>query len=154
MNRRMSRAPRAPRSLQQGVMLLEALIGLLIFSLGIMALVAMQSVSISNVSNARYRVEAAFLANELLSSAWVDRGTNSANVDNYAYPGGNAPTLTAWTAKVTALMPQAAAYPPTVAVAPLVGVTNGRQVTVTVRWRAPDALAPSNHIAIGYISDP
>jgi type IV pilus assembly protein PilV len=154
MKQRSLRAMRAPRSGQEGVMLLEALIGILIFSLGIMALVAMQSVSVSNVSNARYRVEAAFLANEILSTAWVDRGANSANVDNYAYPGGSAPSLTTWINKVNALMPQSGTYPPTVAVTPLPNVASGRTVTVTVRWRAPDALAPSNHIAIGYISDP
>ena len=155
MTRQPARMRRAPvRSLQEGVMLLEALIGILIFSLGIMALVAMQSVSISNVSNARYRVEAAFLANEMLSMLWVDRGANSANVDNYKFPGGNAPQLVAWVNKVNALMPQAGNYPPTVNVVALPNVASGRQVTVTVRWRAPDALAPSNHIAIGFISDP
>ncbi len=61
-------------SSQQGVILLEALIGILIFSLGVLALVAMQAVSVSNVSNARYRTEAAFLANEIISEIWVDRG--------------------------------------------------------------------------------
>lgn len=145
--------PRAPRSRQEGVMLLEALVGILIFSLGVMALVAMQSVSISNVSNARYRVEAAFLANEILSQAWVDRGANSANLANYAWPGGGT-AVQNWATRVGNLMPQAATYPPTVVIAPIAGVANGRQVTVTVRWRAPDALAPSNHVAIGYISDP
>ena len=142
------------RATQEGVMLLEALIGILIFSLGIMALVAMQSVSVSNVSNARYRMEAAFLANELLSGLWVDRGTAVANLNNYRYPGGSSPALTNWVTKVTTLMPQAGTYPPTVTVAALPNVVNGRMVTVTVRWRAPDALAPSNHVAIGYISDP
>lgn len=146
--------PRNRRSLQGGVMLLEALVGILIFSLGIMALIAMQSVSVSNVSNAQYRVEAAFLANEILSGAWVDRGANSANVDNFRYPGGNAAALNAWLAKVNTLMPQAATYPPQVQVNPLPGVGSGRQVIVTVNWRAPDALVPSRHVAIGYISDP
>ena len=65
-----------------------------------------------------------------------------------------APPLVAWVQKVNALMPSSGTYPPTVAIAPIAGVTKGRQVTVTVRWKAPDALAPSNHIAIGYISDP
>ena len=153
MRARASR-PAPARGEQRGVVLLEALIGILIFSLGILALVAMQSLSISNVSNARYRMEAAFLANEILSSAWVDRGVNGANLPNYQYPGGNAAALVTWVDKVNALMPQAGAYPPSVQVAPIPGVASGRQLTVTVRWRAPDALAPSNHMAVGYISDP
>ena len=60
--------PRKLRSGQAGVMLLEALLGLLIFSLGVLALVAMQAVSTSNVSNAKYRVEAAFLAEEIMNN--------------------------------------------------------------------------------------
>lgn len=145
---------RIQRAQQSGVILLEALIGVLIFSLGVLALVAMQSVSISNVSNARYRVEAAFLANQILSQAWVDRGVNGNNLPAYQFPGGGSPAVNAWVAQVNALMPQAAVYPPTIQAIAIPGVAGGQQLSVTVRWRAPDALAPSNHTAIGYISDP
>lgn len=142
------------RNRQSGVVLLESLIGILIFSLGVLALVAMQSVSISNVSNARYRVEAAFLANQILSQAWVDRGVNGSNLPAYAYPGGASTALPGWIAQVNALMPQAVNYPPAIQVAPIPGVGGGQQISVTVRWKAPDALVPSNHTAIGYVSDP
>ncbi len=139
---------------QQGVVLLEALIGILIFSLGILALVAMQAVSISNVANARYRTEAAFLANEIISEIWVDRGVNYGNVASYAIPAGTAssPPAAAWVRKVNALLPGSDTNPPDVAIA--TPATGGRQVTVTVRWRAPDALAVSNHTAVAFISDP
>lgn len=145
---------RASRSAQEGVILLEAMIGILIFSLGVLALVAMQAVSISNVSNARFRSEAAFLANEIISAAWIDRGPALNNLNNYVYPGGNATPLTTWVGKVNALMPQAATYPPSVRVSVVPGSPAARQITVTVRWRAPDAIAESNHVAVGYISDP
>jgi type IV pilus assembly protein PilV len=148
MNRRLQRAQ------QSGVILLEALIGVLIFSLGVLALVAMQSVSISNVSNARYRVEAAFLANQILSQAWIDRGVGGGNLATYQFPGGGSPAVTSWVAQVNALMPQAAAYPPTIQVVAIPGVAGGQQLSVVVRWKAPDALLPSNQTAIGYISDP
>jgi type IV pilus assembly protein PilV len=141
-------------SQQQGVVLLEALIGILIFSLGVLALVAMQAVSISNVSNARYRTEAAFLANEIIGMAWIDRGVNYANLGNYVVSSGAAtyPYTQAWVAKVNALLPGSAANPPDIAV--VTPVTGGRQITVTVRWRAPDAVAASNHVAVSFISDP
>jgi len=150
---------RSQRSSQQGVMLLEALIGILIFSLGVLALVAMQAVSISNVSNARYRTEAAFLANEIISQMWMDRGTNLANVDTYAFAGGGTAnvSLGLWVAKVNTLMPKATTYPPTIQINNLpvaLGMPQARQVTVTVRWRAPDAITTSNHIAVGFVSDP
>ncbi|MGD9953922.1 MAG: hypothetical protein AB7S87_15200 [Burkholderiales bacterium] len=145
----------APKpSSQQGVVLLEALIGILIFSLGILALVAMQAVSVSNVSNARYRTEAAFLANEIISQVWVDRGAAYGNVANYAVAAGAASSAPAqaWVQKVYALLPGSNANPPDVAVA--TPATGGRQLTVTVRWRAPDAVAVSNHTAVAFISDP
>jgi type IV pilus assembly protein PilV len=150
---------RVMRSRQEGVMLLEALIGILIFSLGILALVAMQSVSVSSVSNARYRTEAAFLANDILGSAWLDRGNsgNGAGLDTYKYPGGNAKPVAAWVDKVKAQLPGAATYPPTIEIAALgTGALTdpGRQITVTIQWRAPDAVMTSRHVAIGYITDP
>jgi type IV pilus assembly protein PilV len=148
------------RSAQGGVMLLEALIGLLIFSLGVLALVAMQSVSISNVSNAKYRVEAAFLAEEIMNYMWLD--PNSV-VASYSYPGGNSPYLMNWVTRVQSTggtgLPGALTYPPTIVIVPQVfGAAPNQQtvnvVTVTIRWKAPDALTPSNHIAMTYISPP
>lgn len=146
----------APKpSSQQGVILLEALIGILIFSLGVLALVAMQAVSVSNVSNARYRTEAAFLANEIIGEIWVDRGANYSNVAKYAVSGGTtggAPGADRWVQKVQTLLPGSDTYPPEVAI--VTPAAGGRQVTVTLRWKAPEAVAPSNHVAIAFVSDP
>lgn len=146
----------APKpSSQQGVILLEALIGILIFSLGVLALVAMQAVSVSNVSNARYRTEAAFLANEIISEIWVDRGANYSNVPKYAVSGGTtggAPGADRWVQKVRTLLPGSDTYPPEVAI--VTPASGGRQVTVTLRWKAPEAVAPSNHVAVAFVSDP
>jgi type IV pilus assembly protein PilV len=152
---------RTMRSKQEGVMLLEALIGILIFSLGVLALVAMQAVSISSVSNAGYRTEASFLANEILGTAWVDRGKCPApptvcipNLDTYQYPGGSATPVSAWVQKVQATLPGSNTYPPTIDVVPMVDPPTGRRLTVTLQWRAPDAVMTSRHVAIGYVTDP
>jgi type IV pilus assembly protein PilV len=157
---------RTIRSGQQGVMLLEALIGLLIFSLGILALVAMQSVSVSNVSNAKYRVEAAFAAEEIMNRMWVDSGVQLANVDSYRYPGGNSPYLMTWLGRLQSTgstgLPGALSFPPTIEIFPTVVTVQlaplvqqqVRQVKVTIRWKAPEALAPSKHEAITWITEP
>ncbi len=143
------------QSSQQGVVLLEALIGILIFSLGVLALVAMQAVSISNVSNARFRTEAAFLANEIISEIWVDRGANYSNVVRYEIANGTtssyAPAVR-WVEKVRSLLPGSDVNGPDVAI--VTPASGGRQVTVTLRWKAPDAVAVSNHVAVAFISDP
>ena len=70
-------------------MLIEALLAILIFSIGILAVVGMQSVAIKSVTDSKYRSEAAFLANELIAQMWTDQG----NIGLYNYPGsGTVPT--------------------------------------------------------------
>src|SRR4051812_23324184 len=72
--RHMQRPNRRP---QQGFFLLEALIAILIFSLGILGMVAMGGAAIAAQSDAQYRTEAATLANEIASkiSLNVDRSS-------------------------------------------------------------------------------
>jgi type IV pilus assembly protein PilV len=148
------------RSAQGGVMLLEALLGLLIFSLGVLALVAMQAVSISNVSNAKYRVEAAFMAEEIMNYMWLADPTPGVMALAFSYPGGNSPYLMTRIQNPATGLPGAATYPPIItigvaacnlpATVPATGCVT--PVTVTIRWKAPDAIAPSNHIAMTYIT--
>ena len=66
---------------QSGIALLEALIGILLFSLGILAMVSMQAASVNAVSDAQYRIEAVNASNQLLAQMWtaVDR-TSAASV--------------------------------------------------------------------------
>lgn len=56
-------------------MLLEALIAILIFSVGILAIVALQAVSIKLAGDAKYRSDAALLAEEMLAQMWVSDRT-------------------------------------------------------------------------------
>jgi len=47
---------------QQGIALLESMIAILIFSMGILALAGLQGVLVKNTSDAKYRAEATFIA--------------------------------------------------------------------------------------------
>jgi type IV pilus assembly protein PilV len=127
---------------QGGVMLLEVLIAILIFSMGILAVVGMQATAIKNVTDSKYRSQAAFLTNKLLSQMWTDAG----NISLYNYPAGTTtvpPKLQNWLTNtantgVNDLLPDAAAA----ANQPIVTVTgataNGAQVTIQVFWRMPE----------------
>ncbi len=119
-------------------MLLEALIAILIFSIGILAVVGLQAVSIKNVTDAKHRTEAAFLANKLLSQMWTDAG----NIAFYAYPGsGVVPTRLGgtgtggWVDQINARLP-AAATPPIVTITGASAA--GATVTIQVRWQLPE----------------
>src|SRR6266545_4565640 len=60
---------------QTGSVILEALIGILIFSVGILALIGLQASSIKNSAGAQYRTEAGLYANELIGQMWISDKT-------------------------------------------------------------------------------
>jgi len=133
----------APSS-QKGVMLIEALIGLLIFMLGILALIGMQGIAMQYTIDAKYRSEASFLANQIIGTMWVDR----ANLNAYdTGTGGGTTARTAWISSVQETLPGA-----TGGNAPAITVS-GRQATVTVLWQRPGETAPSRHQAVAQIND-
>ncbi|MGQ0545943.1 MAG: type IV pilus modification PilV family protein [Betaproteobacteria bacterium] len=133
---------------QQGVMLLEALIGILIFSIGILALIGMQATAMRATIDAKYRSEASFLANQVLGQMWVADKTNLAAFATSpgipaACPGA---PVCAWITRVGQLLPNA-----TGANAPEIAVS-ANEVTVTVRWQPPGDAQPSNHLAVTQIN--
>lgn len=124
---------------QGGVMLIEALVGILIFSVGILALMGMQAVSMRATIDSKYRSEASFLANEIVGVMWSD----PANLSNYDSASCASTTAcNAWLTKVATRLPGATgANVPTIAVA-------SRQVTVTVKWqRTGDVVSQHNIVA-------
>ena len=60
------------RHAQAGGFLLEALIGVLIFSFGILGIVGLQAQSLRHTGESEYRAEAIYLANSLISKMWTD----------------------------------------------------------------------------------
>jgi type IV pilus assembly protein PilV len=101
------------KSLQGGVIIIEALIAILIFSMGILALVGLQAAMIKNTSENKYRSDASFLAQERLGQLWADP-------ENLANNAG--------VTDVSSILPNGTT---TVVVAPR-GL-----VTVTVNWQEP-----------------
>jgi len=141
--------PVNPRLPQRGATLLEAMLGILIFSLGILALVGMQALAVKRVTDAKYRADASFFANEIVGEMWVNR----ANVANYVYAGtGTPPTeIAGWITSIEGGLPgvTAAANRPTVTVA---GAATNWTVTITVFWQPPASATVHNHITMAYIN--
>lgn len=127
---------------QSGSMLLEAMIAILIFSMGILAIVGLQAVSLKTVSESKYRVDASFLANQVVADMWVDRN----NLASYAWNGASpAPAAIAtWVTQVQSTLPGADINPPTITVV-------GNVVTVTVFWRPPREPAAHQYVALADI---
>ncbi len=131
-------------SSQRGMFLLEALIGILIFSMGVLAVVGLVAGTITNVSDAKYRTDASLLANRIIGEMWVDRG----NLASYQYSSGTPPSvLTNWVNAVNSALPGTSTVPPTIAVA-------GNTVTVTISWKPPRATTAHVFSAVALISNP
>jgi len=142
---------------QDGVVLIEALLGILIFSIGILALIGMQSVAVKNTTDARYRTEAAYLASNILSQIRLDM----ANIVFYddGNPGNYAPR-TAWRNQVEALLPGvsilSAQRVPEIDIVP--GPTYAAdtdppsRVTVKVYWRHPGEDTDRKFEIVGFVS--
>jgi type IV pilus assembly protein PilV len=125
-------------------MLIEALLGILIFSIGILAMLGMQTVAMQATIDAKYRSEAGYLTNQIIGTIWVDR----ANLDSYDTADGSGnDKLTAWRTEVARLLPGVSDNPPAIDV-------TGHTVTVTVKWKRPGDSAASQHISIAQINDP
>ena len=101
-------------SSQHGVVLLEALIALLIFSMGILALVGLQVAMVKNTSDNKYRADASFIAQERLGRMWGD----PTNLASYA----------GTTTLDSSILPNATT---------VVVVQSRGLVTVTVTWQVP-----------------
>jgi len=124
-------------------MLLEVLVGILIFSIGIVAMLGMQATAMRATVDAKYRTEASFLANEIIGQMWVDRTNLALYQTPGSCPGGR---HCPWMTRVQTLLPNATgANAPTIAV-------SGSQVTVTLRWRRPGETSDSNHVAVATIN--
>jgi type IV pilus assembly protein PilV len=136
---------------QKGTSLLEALVAILIFSTGVLAIVGVQAKSVALVSSTKFRSEAGLLADRIVSEMWV----NSPNVANYVYPGSGAvpPVLagaTGWLNAVTSSLPGATSHPPQIA---LSNVGGSNQVTVTIFWQSPgEGGVVHKHSLIAYIN--
>ena len=135
----------AARVQQRGAALLEALIGILIFSIGILGLVAMQSMAVKQMADAKYRSDASFLANQIIGKMWGNR----ANLATFAYPGSGTPptSIAAWVTDIQNTMPgsTSATNLPVIVVA-------GNQVTISIFWQTPNAVTRNNYVSIAYIN--
>lgn len=127
-----------PPASQRGATLLEALIAILIFSLGILAIVGLQSAAIKNVSESQYRVEASMFADTIIAqirTGAADTATRQTgfNGDGPSGAGADGPAYLAWRARVVDAATGLPGVPPD---SPTVNVANDGTVTVRIDWRA------------------
>lgn len=112
---------------QSGSALLESLIAVLIFSVGIISAMALQSKMIKNATNANLRTSASAIANERIGLIWV----NQANIASFAESATDISALQPY------MLPNGTRT---------VTITSGNNVTVRITWRAPGETNTSSYV--------
>ena len=110
-----TRTPTRRKLRQQGVVLLETLIAILIFSMAVIAIIGVEAVMIKNTSDAKYRADASYIAQQRIGLMWADDTSNLSSYEELD-------------ADISSLLPSGTR---TVA-------RSGNVVTVTITWRLPE----------------
>lgn len=160
------------RPRQRGILLIEILVAVLLFVLGILGLVKAMTISQSAQSDAKYRAEAANFASSIVQTMRVTADSTTAatfktslegfqhlaTTDSACAFSGTASTNTAVTDWVAAVRTGAANLPgSTAAMQQVVVDTNAasgfNKVTVTVCWQSPNDLQPRRHTYSAYVNE-
>jgi type IV pilus assembly protein PilV len=104
----------------RGSTLLEGLLAIVLFSMGLLAILRLLTVSTIDIGNAQYRSEASLLASDLISRIWTgDRSYKGINYQD-------------WLASVQQRLPGVTAS----SYVPKIVIGSDRTVTVTLSWQA------------------
>lgn len=122
---------KSAKNKQSGILLIEVLFSILIFSFGILGLVGLQAVASQNAVGAEDRNIAAALANDIVSQMWLRKTSRlvaDAVPQDGADPAGLVTDITKWKTKVAGSKLAGAVGD--------VSVSSGI-TTVTITWRPP-----------------
>lgn len=127
---------------QKGSILLEGLVAVAIFAFGFLALLGLQAASIKQSIQAKYRNDAALLANQIIGQMMVDQG-------NLAAYAGSTSAKDTWQEQVAATLPNGAG---TITIVDTTATP--RTATVTVTWRAPDETTSHSYVTATRLMTP
>jgi type IV pilus assembly protein PilV len=146
------------RKLQQGIVLIDAMIAILIFSVGVLGMVALQGSAVEMTGAANYRVNAAMLADQVIAQMWADT-PSSISSDFTGSSGTGGSKYASWyntadctsSSAVFGCLPGVKANPPSISVAAQTIPNSGNtqyQVTVTVYWQAPSDSSVHKYVSV------
>jgi type IV pilus assembly protein PilV len=147
-----------PARAQRGIVLIDAMVAILIFSVGILGMVALQASAVEMTGAANYRLTAATLADHVIAQMWA-----SPPADLASFRGGkgkgDGDAYTGWRNKIDCsknehagnCLPGVKAHPPSIQIVqqnlPNAGNTQ-YQVTVTVYWQAPSDSSVHKYVSV------
>jgi len=139
----------------RGASLIECLVAILIFSVGVLGIVGLQARSIADVGENNTRVAAAMLGGQMIARIRVEPtaastfALNASGISGTCVAGTNASSnaaVTDWITQTGAALPGAAALAQQIVVG-----TNG-MVTVTLCWKSPREARVHHFVMRGLVS--
>jgi type IV pilus assembly protein PilV len=116
------------RKAARGIALIEALVGILIFTTGVLGVVGLQAAMTREQGSAKTRADAAVLASELIGLMWADSSNDlKANLANYA-TGCTSGACKQWVDKVAKELPGGTA---------VIATDAAGTATITISWTSP-----------------
>ena len=148
---------RAPRAAQGGIVILDVLMAVLIFSVGILGMISLQAHAIKLAGDAKLRTDASYLVGQMISEMWVDRS----NLADYAHmtggsdctftgSAGSSARVTNWVGTATKAGSVLGSLPN--ATSQVKVETGTGLVSVTVCWRMPQETVTHNFTSTALIS--
>jgi len=116
---------------QSGGSLLEGLLAILLFSVGMLSLLMLLSATLVETGNARYRSEASLLASDLIAQMWT--GDRSLTELRSRFTKSDSDDYKNWLATVHARLPGTS----DTTNLPTISIDDQRQVKILMRWQAP-----------------
>jgi type IV pilus assembly protein PilV len=162
-------------SKQRGMLLIEVLVALLLFVIGVLGLVKTMGIAQSAQADAQYRGEAAQLSSTIVRDIWLTSdhtntttfaasldtfshlsttaGTSTTAIDACTFSGSAAAaaSVTTWVADVQARLPGATNTMQQIVVDRSASGFN--RVTVTLCWKSPNDIQPRRHIYSAYVNE-
>lgn len=138
---------------QQGFTIIEALMAMLIFAVGLLGIAGLYGTAVRQVTGSEFRTTAAMLANDLIGRMWMSDRSYAALQASYDSTVAGA-GYTSWQAAVAKSgLPGVADLPPIVTFAlPVAGggttPVSSSLVTVTVRWKGPGDETSHSYVAL------
>ncbi|TLY48849.1 MAG: hypothetical protein E6K53_15455 [Gammaproteobacteria bacterium] len=138
MNRLHTRPARS-----RGIVMIDALIAIVIFSIGILGMIGLQAAAVKMAGDAKYRSDAAMFADQIIAQMWGDDPKNLTTT--YAASGTK---YKSWAGAIAKILP---GIDDTTNV-PTISVGTNNLVTVTVNWKSPNDTSAHSYVSITQIT--
>ena len=129
-----------------GSALIESLLALVVFSVGLLSLLMLLTSALKQSDNARYRSEASLLASDLIGQMWSGDRTLQSLRQRFDLASG---AYQRWLVRVQSTLPGVT----TDHNQPELLIDDSRNITLTLRWQAPSDTEQHQLVVVTRLTD-